>query len=130
PALSADGNIATSLAARKGFESCRIYTCIWLSDAEPCLFITLDKRRQKALLLLFCTKSYDRIQSKDIHVNGRNAAHACSRLGNGLDHNGCLLDAQPCTTVLCGHTNAKPASLGNCSVEIKRKSAVPVTLKP
>ena len=66
------------------------------------------------------------LQSEDVEMDRRGPAEPCTRLGDGLQHDTRLGDAQPRAAVLLGHGDSQPAIARYCSNEVIGKPCTAV----
>ena len=103
---------------------------VGLGHGKTGLVLAGDQRRQHAALLLLGPEHDHRLETEDIDVDRRRAAHGRAGFRDRLHHEHGLGDAETGAAVLFRHRNAEPAGRGQGGVQLMRKRAGAILLQP
>ena len=130
PDLRAADDVAPAALLGLGLERRSVEAGVGLGDGKARLVLAARDRRQHPALLLLGAEHDDRVQTEDVHVDRRGAAHRRAGLRNRLHHDRGLGDAEAGAAVFLRQRDAEPAAFRDRLMERVRKRAVAVACEP
>jgi len=100
------------------------------SNCKTGFFLPGNERRQHALLLFWRTEHGHWLQAKNVHVHSRRTGQARTGSSNGLHHHRRFGDAHAAAAVFNRQTNAQPAAIGQCAMQLVREAPRAIFFQP